>query len=119
MQKTGSTILSQPVLPNLGDYENLVHSFDWQQEKNRLSGLPGDRGLNMAYEAVERHASGNLKDTPALIWIRKDQTAATYTYRDLDKLSSRFANVLTSLGVKKGDRVFALAGRVPELYITA
>ncbi len=119
MQKTGSTILSQSVQPNLGDYENLVQSFGWRQEKNMLSGLPGDRGLNMAYEAVERHASGNLKDTPALIWIRKDQTAATYTYQDLDKLSSRFANVLTSLGVKKGDRVFALAGRVPELYITA
>lgn len=119
MQNAGSTILSQPVQPNLGDYENLLQSFDWGQEKKKLSGLPGDKGLNIAYEAVERHASGNLKDAPALIWIRKDQTSATYTYRELDKLSSQFANVLTSLGVKKGDRVFTLAGRVPELYITA
>ncbi|HJW27920.1 MAG TPA: AMP-binding protein, partial [Saprospiraceae bacterium] len=33
--------------------------------------------------------------------------------------SSRFANVLTTLGVKKGERVFALSGRIPELYIAA
>ena len=33
--------------------------------------------------------------------------------------SSRFANVLRELGVGRGERVFALAGRIPELYIAA
>ena len=42
-----------------------------------------------------------------------------YTYGQLAALTSRFANVLKSLGVGKGDRVFVLAGRIPELYIAA
>ena len=42
-----------------------------------------------------------------------------FTYGDLQRLSNRFANVLRSLGIGKGDRVFALAGRIPELYIAA
>ena len=38
------------------------------------------------------------------------------TYRELDESSSRFANLLRGLGVGKGDVVFVLCGRVPELY---
>jgi acetyl-CoA synthetase len=41
------------------------------------------------------------------------------TYGDLRALTNRFANVLRSLGVRKGERVFTLAGRIPELYIAA
>ena len=40
-------------------------------------------------------------------------------YSRLNKLTNRFANVLQQLGVGKGDRVFVLAGRIPELYIAA
>ena len=40
-------------------------------------------------------------------------------YGDLQRLTNRFANVLRGLGVGKGDRVFTLAGRIPELYVTA
>ena len=42
-----------------------------------------------------------------------------YSYRDLRAETNRFANLLRSLGVGKGDRVFSLLGRVPELYFTA
>src|SRR5208282_4023736 len=42
-----------------------------------------------------------------------------YTYLQLQILTSRFANVLQNLGVNKGDRVYVLAGRIPELYIAA
>ena len=41
------------------------------------------------------------------------------TYGDLQEQSNRFANVLASLGVAKGERVFTLAGRIPALYIAA
>ena len=75
--------------------------------------------MNIAYEAVERHARGKLKDTVAIRCIQKDKTTKDFTYHDLHKLSSRFANVLTSLGITKGERVFALTGRIPELYIAA
>ena len=55
----------------------------------------------------------------ALRWIRKDRTIKNFTYYDLNELSSRFANTLNQLGVKKGERVFTLTGRIPELYIAA
>lgn len=117
MRNSTATILKKPVTPNLLDYESSRGSFNWQYEQKLLNGLPENRGVNIAYEAVERHAKGQLKDTIALRCIHKDRTAKDLTYYDLHKLSSRFANVITTLGVKKGESVFALTGRIPELYI--
>lgn len=119
MQNTMATILTPPVTFNLKDYKTLNSAFSWEDEKKLLNGLPGNKGLNIAYEAIQRHAEGKLKDTIALRWIQKDKTIKDFTYKDLHQLSSRFANVLTTLGIKKGERVFTLAGRIPELYIAA
>jgi len=55
----------------------------------------------------------------ALRCIAKDGSVAALTYDDLRHQTSRFANLLRELGVSKGDRVFSLLGRVPELYIAA
>jgi acetyl-CoA synthetase len=68
---------------------------------------------------VDRHASGPRRDHLALRWLGKRGEIRDYTYQQLSKLSNRFANVLKDLGVGKGDRVFVLAGRIPELYIAA
>ncbi len=105
--------------PNLKDYETFRHYFAWEQEMKNLEGLPENKGMNIAHEAVDRHANSHLKNKVALRWIRKDLTTQDFTYLELQKLSARFSNGLTRLGVKKGDRVFALAGRIPELYIAA
>ena len=83
------------------------------------NGLPGGAGLNIAHEAVDRHAQGPRGDRIAIRWLGKRGEIRDYTYRDLAGLTSRFANVLAGLGLRRGDRVFALAGRVPELYIAA
>jgi acetyl-CoA synthetase len=101
------------------DYENLGRSFSWEEEQSKLDGLPGGVGLNIAYEAIERHARGALKHTTALCFVQKDLGTKEITYLELHRLTSGFANVLQSLGVTKGERVFTLAGRIPELYITA
>ncbi|MGZ4091065.1 MAG: acetate--CoA ligase [Bacteroidia bacterium] len=119
MQNQSGIILSPGVAPNLKDYEVFSHSFTWQAEQKFLDGLPEKKGFNIAYEAVERHAKGKLTDTVALRWVLKDKTVKDFTYYDIHKLSSRFANALTTLGIKKGERVFALTGRIPELYIAA
>ncbi|NLU94911.1 acetate--CoA ligase [Chitinophaga sp. Ak27] len=111
-------ITSHPV-HNLPDYESSYHSFSWQKEEQYLTGLPGNKGLNIAYEAVDRHAAGKLANTLALRCIRKDRSTRDFTYTDLQRLSARFANVLVNLGIKKGEKVFALTGRIPELYIAA
>ena len=107
------------IRPNLNDYDALYNSFDWEEEGKNLNGLPGGKGLNIAHEAVDRHANSHLKDTIAIRVIRKDKRQDDFTYTLLKAETSKFANVLSSLGIQKGDRVFSLLGRVPELYISA
>jgi len=104
---------------NLPDYDAAVRTFSWEQARGRLDGLPGGRGLNIAHEAVDRHAAGSLAGVVALRCVAKDGSVSELTYADLAGQTNRFANLLRSLGVGKGDRVFTLLGRVPELYVAA
>ena len=105
--------------PNLIDYERTQAEFSWEATQRELDGLPDGRGLNIAHEAVDRHAAGSRGRHLALRWLGKQGEVRDLTYRDLQSLSNRFANVLRGLGVRKGDRIFTLAGRIPEIYITA
>ncbi len=110
---------SWPVPPNLLDYGQACAEFTWEGARAMLDGLPGGRGLNIAHEAVDRHAVGRLRDRLALRFLTKDGGRRDFTYGELSEATSRFASALRSLGVQKGDRVFALLGRVPELYVAA
>ena len=107
------------VAPNLDDYERVRAGFTWDAARAELDGLPGGRGLNIAHEAVDRHAAGPRGEHVAIRWLGKSSEVRDYTYRQLRVLTNRFANVLDHLGVRRGDGVFALAGRLPELYVTA
>ena len=107
------------VAPNLADYARTCADFSWDEAERDLSKLPGNGGLNIAYECVDRHASSPRRDRLALRWLSKSGEARDITYDGLRRLTNRFANVLRGLGVGKGDRVFALAGRIPELYTAA
>jgi acetyl-CoA synthetase len=107
------------VVPHLIDYEQTRATFSWQQARRELDGLPAGRGLNIAHEAIDRHALGLRKDHLAMRWLGKNGAVKEFTYEQLRKLTNRFANVLRKLGVHDGERVFALAGRWPELYFTA
>jgi acetyl-CoA synthetase len=108
----------EPV-PTLDDYESTRAHFAWEQAGRELDGLPGNHGLNIAHEAVVRHANGARAARVAIRWLGKNGSVEEYTYSRLNELTNRFANVLQQLGVGKGDRVFVLAGRIPELYIAA
>ena len=107
------------VSPNFTDYERTCAEFSWTASERELSRFPAACGLNIAFECVDRHAQGLRRDHLALRWLGKQGDMRDFTYGDLQRLSNRFANVLRALGIGKGDRVFALAGRIPELYITA
>jgi acetyl-CoA synthetase len=107
------------VVPNLIDYERTCADFSWMTAEQAVAKLPNNGGLNIAHECVDRHARGARRDHVALRWLSKSGAARDFTYGELSRLTNRFANVLRALGVVKGDRVFALAGRIPELYITA
>ncbi len=103
---------------SFSSYEALLEDFTWDKARSLLDGLPGG-GLNIAHEAVDRHVADGLADKVAIRWIAKDESRHDFTFADLKDRTNRFASVLASLGIGKGERVYALLGRVPELYIAA
>ncbi len=103
------------VAPNLRDYDSLCRSFDWSLERRTLAGLPGG-GLNIAHEAVSRHVAEGRGARIALRHIGRDGAVSAISFAVLDEAASRFANVLESLGVGRGEVVFSLTGRVPAFY---
>ncbi|MCJ7798316.1 MAG: AMP-binding protein, partial [Polaromonas sp.] len=106
----------QRLQPNWTAYADERSRFSWEQARLSLPGLPGG-GLNMGFEAVDRHAAGVLRYRAALRFVSRDAPAIELSYAELARQTNRFANVLQRLGVGKGDRLFLLAGRIPELYV--
>ena len=102
---------------HLASYDGARASFSWSEARGLLDGLPDGRGLNIAYEAVTRHAKGARRDHAALVWLGKNGATRTLTYAELERETNRFANVLAAEGVGKGETVFVLAGRIPALYV--
>ena len=123
LEKTSWPTIEKPpsdkVKPNLLEYSAAREGFSWEAMRRALNGLPGNKGLNIAHEAVDRHAIGAGYYKLALRWLGKSGETRDLTYGNLYGESNRFANVLESLGVAKGERVFGLMGRRLELYIAA
>jgi acetyl-CoA synthetase len=105
-----------PVAPNLPDADAARAAFSWASMRLELAGLPGG-ALNIAHEAVDRHASEGLGGKVAIRWLPREGAARDITYDELRRLTNRFANVLRALGIAKGERLFVLTGRIPELYV--
>ena len=103
---------------NLKDYDAAVASFSWEAARAELAGLP-DGGLNIAHEALDRHVQSGRGSQLALRWIGRDDVVRDFSYAELTAQANRFANVLRSLGVRKGEHVYSLLGRTPELYFAA
>lgn len=104
------------VPPNLLDYSAERRQFSWTAARNALSARPGE-WINIAHEGVDRHVAAGQAERPAFRFISRGSPDRIVTYGELSGLTNRFANVLRSLGIGKGDRLFILSGRIPELYI--
>jgi len=77
-----------------------------------------DGELNVCYNCVDRHLV-DKRDQPAIIWEGDDPgNDKTITYGELHARVCRFANVLKSLGVTKGDRVTIYMPMIPEAAIS-
>ncbi len=110
------------IRPNFTDYERTRARFSWADVPALCEGM-GEGGCNIAYAAVERHASGPAATHTALRFVsdkRRDgaMSARELSYAELARFARRFCGVLRSLGINKGNRVFTILGRTPELYIT-
>ncbi len=109
-------ISSMPVRPHLEDWARARETWSWDdawQELDCPDGL-----INKAYECIDRHANGERASKAALIWQSNDHEIETYTYADMKAQSNNVANALRGIGVQKGDRVFFLSDRLPELYFS-
>ncbi|MGZ5202087.1 MAG: acetate--CoA ligase [Ramlibacter sp.] len=109
-------IAALTVQPNWVDYEGVRRAFSWENARSELAGLPGG-GLNIAFEAVERHARSDRAGHTAFRFLGTDDTCRDISYAELSRLTNRFAHVITRLGMGKGERLFVFAGRIPELYV--
>ena len=73
--------------------------------------------LNVAHNCLDRHLGGARRNKAALVWEGEPGDVRTYTYWDLHREVSRFANVLKGLGVSRGDRVAIYLPMIPEAAI--
>ena len=73
--------------------------------------------INISYNCLDRHVATWRKNKAAIIWESEPGEVRTLTYQQLLIEVKKFANVLKSLGIKKGDRVAIYMGMCPELPI--
>ena len=73
--------------------------------------------LNASYNCLDRFLNTPTQNKAAIIWEGEPGDSRTLTYRQLYTETCKFANVLKSLGVKKGDRVAVYMPMIPELPI--
>jgi acetyl-CoA synthetase len=98
---------------NLSWFSSWTKTLDWNPPfaKWFVGGT-----INASYNALDIHQN-TLSEKPAILWEGENGDSKTLTYGDLFVEVQKFANVLKSLGVKKGDRVTIYLPMVPELPI--
>ncbi len=102
---------------NLKSYEETCKNFDWKDVEKNFSWHKTGK-VNIAYEAIDRHAETEKKNKIALNY-KQGETKEQYTFQDLKEMSNKAANILQDkAGIEKGDRVFIFMPRSPELYFS-
>ena len=92
------------------------NTLDWNFNDAHIRWYEGGK-LNVSYNCLDRHLETRA-DQAALIWESDDPNVdRTFTYKELHAEVSKFANVIKSLGIKKGDRVMIYMPMIPELAI--
>ncbi|HEU4793079.1 MAG TPA: acetate--CoA ligase [Nitrolancea sp.] len=107
-----------------GFWAEIAGELDWDEPWQRVldwnppwtQWFAGGK-LNASYNCVDRHAKGERRNKPALIWEGEPGDERTLTYEDLYGEVNKAALMLQSLGVEKGDRVAVYLPMIPELPI--
>ena len=105
----------------------IAKRIDWFEPWDKVSNYNFNKGkinwfnggkLNASYNCIDRHINAGYGNEVAIIWEGNDpKQSRKFTYSDLLKEVSLFANALKSLGVQKGDRVCLYMQMIPELAI--
>ncbi|HFK1709799.1 MULTISPECIES: acetate--CoA ligase [unclassified Bacillus (in: firmicutes)] len=100
---------------NLPNYEEAYANFNWEEVNKDFTWNETGR-VNMAYEAIDKHAKSDRKNKVAL-YYQDGSRKEKYTFKEMKDFSNKAGNVLKNYGdVEKGDRVFIFMPRSPELY---
>jgi acetyl-CoA synthetase len=93
--------------------------FTWDTEARRIQHTWFEDGqLNVSVNCLDRHLKTATKDKVAILWQGEpDGDVRRVTYAELHAEVCKFANVLKSLGVRKGDRVSIYLPMIPELPV--
>jgi len=73
--------------------------------------------INVSQNCLDRHLAGPRRNKAAIVWEGEPGDTRVLTYHGLWREVNKLANVLKSLGVKRGDRVTIYMGMIPELAI--
>lgn len=99
----------------LKDYDATARDFQWEEAEKTFSWYETGK-VNMAYEAIDRHAKSDKKDKVALYYQDADRKES-YTFGDMKTWTDKAANVYKEhSNLAKGDRLFIFMPRSPELY---
>ncbi|AFQ18515.1 acetate--CoA ligase [Bacillus thuringiensis] len=100
---------------NLPNYDEAYANFNWEEVNKNFTWNETGR-VNMAYEAIDKHAKSDRKNKVAL-YYQDGSRKEKYTFKEMKDFSNKAGNVLKNYGdVEKGDRVFIFMPRSPELY---
>ncbi len=89
----------------------------WTIRKSRFTNGSWGAKTNIVYNCLDRHVQDRATQQMALIWEGENGDFRSFSYFAMRREVCRFANVLRSLGLVKGDRVTIYMGRIPELPI--
>ena len=101
-----------------------AESLHWFQKWNKVLDWNPPRAkwfvggkINISYNCIDRHIETPRRNKAALIWEGEPGDRRTLTYWDLYVDVQKFANVMTKLGVRRGDRVAIYMPLIPEAAI--
>ncbi|CAM3151907.1 acetate--CoA ligase [Filibacter tadaridae] len=101
----------------LRDYDETVAAFSWADAEKQFSWHESGK-VNIAHEAVDRHAESYRKNKVALYYKDGNRKEA-YTYYQMKRMTNKSANVLRNHStLERGDRLFIFMPRSPELYFS-
>jgi acetyl-CoA synthetase len=107
-----------------GFWETFARELEWSQPWTKVldwnpphaKWFVGGK-INASVNCLDRHVKGPRRNKAAVIWEGEPGDRRTLTYHDLHRDVCQFANVLKSLGIKRGDLVAIYLPLVPELAV--
>ncbi len=123
--KEYETLYRQSIENPEGFWSERAAELEWFQKWDRVlddSNAPFYKWFlggktNIVYNAIDRHQKTWRKNKLALIWEGEPGDVRTFSYFALNREICKFANILRSMGVKKGDIVTIYMPRIPEQII--